>query len=115
VAGDTARVVAPLAGGGRAGQQGVDVDSPVPRPQLPRSSPAAIDRPTSAIPLFTDMSKPRRLWELAGGAALTGAVCGLLLGLTWWAYLIGVLISTVGGHPRAPSTAPSPARSPAAP
>ena len=48
---------------------------------------------------FVDMSKPRQLWESVGGAVLTGAVCGVLLGFSLWAYLIGVAVSFIGGIP----------------
>ncbi|QJY46062.1 hypothetical protein [Pseudonocardia broussonetiae] len=39
------------------------------------------------------------MWESLGGAIVTGAGCGVLLGFTVWGYLAGVLVSFVGGFP----------------
>jgi hypothetical protein len=49
--------------------------------------------------MFIEWSRPRQLWESVGGAVVTGVVCGLLLGVAWWAYVIGVIVSFVGGAP----------------
>ena len=48
---------------------------------------------------FSDMSIGRKAWESVGGALVTGIVAGLLLGVTWWAYGLAVLVAVVGGFP----------------
>ena len=50
-------------------------------------------------PMFVDWGRPRQFWESVGGAVVSGVVCGLLLGVAWWAYVIGVIVSFVGGAP----------------
>jgi hypothetical protein len=51
------------------------------------------------IVLFSQMSRPRQLWESVGGAILTGIICGALLEIVWWGYVIAVLVTFVGGAP----------------
>ncbi len=48
---------------------------------------------------FSDLPVGRKVWESVGGAVVTGVVCGILLGVTWWAYLIAVVMTFVGGAP----------------
>jgi hypothetical protein len=49
--------------------------------------------------LFVDRSRPRQAWEAVGGAVVTGIICGVLLGVAWWAYLIAVVATFVLGAP----------------
>ncbi|OLR93082.1 hypothetical protein [Actinokineospora bangkokensis] len=60
-----------------------------------RSIPARGD----AVPLFTDMSAPRRVWEGVGGPLVAGALTGVALGLSAVAYVVVVLVSFLGGIP----------------
>ncbi|WP_216907493.1 hypothetical protein [Nocardia noduli] len=48
---------------------------------------------------FDEMSPSRRVWESVGGAVLTGALTGILLGVNLWAYIAATLVSVVGGIP----------------
>jgi uncharacterized membrane protein len=45
------------------------------------------------------MSRARQVWESVGGALLMGGICGALLEVTWWSYVIAVVITFVGGAP----------------
>jgi hypothetical protein len=47
--------------------------------------------------MFSDMSRARQLWESIGGAFLTGAIAGVLLGYVWWGYVLAVLVAVIGG------------------
>lgn len=49
--------------------------------------------------MFADWSTPRQAWESVGGALVTGVAAGALIGVTWWAYVIAVLVAFVGGIP----------------
>lgn len=48
---------------------------------------------------FEEMSLSRRAWESVGGAVVTGALTGILLGVNLWAYLAATLVSVAGGIP----------------
>ena len=47
--------------------------------------------------LFTDYGRPRQVWELAGGPAVAGVVCGVALHVNLWVYLVCVALGVAGG------------------
>ncbi|MET0929434.1 MAG: hypothetical protein ABWX74_07940 [Aeromicrobium sp.] len=51
---------------------------------------------------FTDMQPARRLWEGAGGAVVTGVICGVLATTTTWAYVVALVLTIIGGLPAGP-------------
>ncbi len=72
-------------------------------PTLHDDSLTSTNGPAVSVPergvMFVDWSRPRQAWESVGGALVTGALAGLLLGYAWWAYLIAVAVAVIGGFP----------------
>ena len=72
-----------------------------PRPTRPDPGGVQEDKPPQVggkqHVWFADMSTARQAWESVGGAVVSGALAGFLLGYTSWGYLAAVLVAVIGG------------------
>jgi len=48
---------------------------------------------------LSDMPQPKKVWEAAGGAIVTGIICGYLSTTTGWAYYVALAVTIIGGLP----------------
>ncbi|MET8776847.1 hypothetical protein ABZV58_17740 [Nocardia sp. NPDC004654] len=50
-------------------------------------------------PLFADYSLPKKVWEVLGGPAVGGVICGVALLVNLWAYIAAIVLVVLAGLP----------------
>lgn len=48
---------------------------------------------------FAEMGSARKAWEGAGGALVTGVMCGVAVDVNPWLYVAALVVTVVGGLP----------------
>ncbi|MCP2292719.1 hypothetical protein ACFYT3_32735 [Nocardia amikacinitolerans] len=68
------------------------------QPTHPTAQSAPADN-SPVPPLFADYSLPKKVWEVVGGPAVGGVICGVALVVNLWAYIAAIVLVVLAGLP----------------